>query len=226
MRTLEAQTAETLPEKKLPPDDELIEKILAGETLLFAVLVKRYNQRLYRIVRAITHDDAEAEDIVQHAHLTAYRSLQQLRGSAHYATWLTKIAVNEALGRMRREKRHHLILLEHSGGDATMSTPEEDLYRQELARLLEHHIDELPSALRVVFVMRDVEELDTAETAATLGISEAAVRVRLHRARQALQGTLSEAMTAAPDAFHFAGERCDRMTRAVLTELGLDQRGL
>jgi RNA polymerase sigma-70 factor (ECF subfamily) len=117
-----------------------------------------------------------------------------------------------------------LVALEDVGGEATMSTqtPADDAYRSELRRLLETHIDELPDALRVVFVMRDVEELDTSETAATLGISEAAVRVRLHRARALLQETLTQPMASAPDAFHFAGERCDRITASVMAALERD----
>jgi RNA polymerase sigma-70 factor, ECF subfamily len=204
-------------------DAEIVERIRSGNRSQFALLVKRHNQRLYRIARSIVRDDEEAEDIVQQAHVTAFRMLDQFRGEASYATWLTRITVNEALGRLRKSKRHGLVPLEQSGEEGTaVTTPEDDTYRRELARLLEREIDDLPDALRVVFVMRDVEELDTAETASTLGISEEAVRVRLHRARHALQSSLAHVLTAAPDAFHFAGDRCARITRAVLAELDLE----
>jgi RNA polymerase sigma-70 factor (ECF subfamily) len=208
-------------------DLELVDRILAGERAQFELLVRRNNQRVYRIVRAILHDDGEAEDTVQYAHVAAFRQLEQFRGASSYATWLTRIAVNEAYGRLRRRKRRVVVSLEEAGGEeATMSplaSPEDETYNHELGRLLERNIDELPDALRVVFVMREVEEVDTAETATTLGLSEAAVRVRLHRARAALQTSLTRAMAAAPEAFRFDGERCQRMVRAVLSELELLQ---
>lgn len=207
-----------------PSDGELVDRILAGERALFGRLVRRHNQRVFRIVRAILHDDGEAEDTVQYAHVAAFRQLEQFRGASSYATWLTRIAVNEAYGRLRRRKRRAVVPLEEARGEATMSpmaSPEDETYNHELGRLLERNIDELPDALRVVFVMREVQEVDTAETASILGLSEAAVRVRLHRARAALQSSLTRAMAAAPAAFRFDGERCDRMTQAVLTELGL-----
>lgn len=207
-----------------PSDVELVDRILAGERAQFERLVRRHNQRVYRIVRAILHDDGDAEDTVQHAHVAAFRQLEQFRGASSYATWLTRIAVNEAYGRLRRRKRRVVVSLEEAGGEATMSplaSPEDATYNHELGRLLERNIDELPDALRVVFVMREVEEVDTAETASTLGLSEAAVRVRLHRARAALQSSLTRAMAAAPAAFRFDGERCERMAGAVLSELGL-----
>jgi RNA polymerase sigma-70 factor, ECF subfamily len=205
-----------------PADPELIQLVLGGERDRFEVLVRRHNQRLYRIVRAILRNDSEAEDCVQHAHMTAFRQLAQFRGEASYATWLTRIAVNEAFARIRRSKDHVLVSLDVAGGDAarsTTATPEDETYQHELGRLLERHIDDLPDGLRVVFMMREVEELDTAETASLLGLSEAAVRVRLHRARGALQASLTGAMTAASDAFRFAGERCERITRSVLATL-------
>lgn len=219
-----SQKPQAPPGADLPSDPELIDRIQAGERQLFERLVRRHNQRLYRIVRAILRDDAEAEDVVQQAHVTAYRQLARFRGEASYARWLTRIAVNEAYGRMRRRKRRAVISLEEAADEATMrrmSTPEDETYSLELGRLLERHIDDLPDSLRTVFITREVEELDTAETAEALGLSEAAVRVRLHRARSALQASLARAMAAAPAAFRFDGERCDRLTRSVLGELGL-----
>lgn len=212
------------PGKDVRSDVELIERIRDGEPRLFGVLVQRHNQRLFRIVRAILRDDAEAEDVVQQSHVTGFRQLEQFRGESSYATWLTRIAVNDAYGRLRRRKRDAVVALDDAGGDATMSraaTPEDETYQHELGRLLERNIDELPDMLRVVFVMREIEELDTAETAATLGLTEAAVRVRLHRARSALQSSLTRSMASAPAAFRFDGARCDRITHGVLAALDL-----
>jgi RNA polymerase sigma factor (sigma-70 family) len=207
------------------PDSAVVAQVLQGERARYAILVRRHNQRLFRVARAILRDEAEAEDVVQYAHVTAYRNLEQFRGEASYASWLTRIAVNEALARLRRTKRYGLVSIDDAGGEATMSksSPDHDAYRAELRRLLEAHIDELPDALRVVFVMREVEELETAETAETLGISEAAVRVRLHRARSLLQERLTRLLSSAPDAYHFAGARCDRLTESVMALIDRDE---
>lgn len=221
----QARLAE-LPEHDSSSDGELVRKILDGEKVLYAVLMRRYNQRLYRAVRAIIRQDHEAEDVVQHAYVTAYDKLAQFRGDASFGTWLTRIAVNEAFGRIRKGKRSsaHLELVE-SGGDAAMANgdrdPEEATLRREMAALLERQIDGLPDNLRIVFMMRDVEELNTAETAASLGLNQEAVRVRLHRARALMRERLSTVMQAGPDAFHFAGERCERITLGVLDKLGI-----
>jgi RNA polymerase sigma-70 factor (ECF subfamily) len=212
-----------LPRADPAPDGELIRRILGGESVLFAVIMRRYNQRLYRAVRAIVGRDDEAEDVVQQAYVAAYSNLSRFRGEARLSTWLTRIAINEALGRMRKSQRAEIALVD--GGAERMEeprpTPEDATYRKELASLLEQHIDELPESLRVVFVMRDVEELDTAETAASLEISEEAVRVRLHRARHLLQERLSRILESATEAFRFDGERCDRIVQGVAEKLGL-----
>lgn len=210
------------PREDVRSDPELIERVLAGERLLFAVLVQRHNQRLFRVARAILRDDAETEDVVQQAHVTAFRQLAQFRGESSYATWLTRIAVNDAYGRLRRHRRRSAIPLDEAGGDPAMSravTPEDDAYHHQLGQLLERSIDELPDILRVVFVMREVEELGTSETASMLGLSETAVRVRLHRARATLQASLTRALATAPETFRFDGARCDRITRGVLAAI-------
>ncbi len=206
--------ARTLPREDPAPDEELVRRILAGEQALYAVLMRRYNQRLYRAVRAIIRQDHEAEDVVQHAYVAAYHNLGQFRGDAKFSTWLTRIAVNEALGRIRKSGRGEIqVVMEME------PTPEEHAYRREIGELLEHHIDGLPESMRVVFVMRDVEELNTAETAECLGISEEAVRVRLHRARTLLQEQLSRVIESAPEAFRFDGARCDRIVVGVTSRL-------
>jgi RNA polymerase sigma-70 factor (ECF subfamily) len=203
-------------------DDELLARVRRGERAAFAGLVRRYNQRLYRIVRSILRDDAEAEEVVQHVLVTAFHKLDQFRGDALFATWLSRIAINEAMGRVRARHRHGLELVDGHGelADAGPS-PAEAVYHREMRALLEAEIDLLPDNLRVVLVLRDVQELDTAETASCLGLTEAAVRVRLHRARNLLQERLSRVMEAFPEAYRFAGARCDRMLGAVAAALDL-----
>lgn len=204
------------------PDADLIARIRGGARRPFAVLVRRYNQRMFRIVRAVLRDDQEAEDVVQQAFVTAYDRLSQFRGDGSFGAWLTKIAVHEAYSRQRAAgRRGDLALVAARRDRGSSPTPEDAVERSQVAGILEAHVDAMPESMRLVFVMRDVEELTTAETAASLGISEAAVRVRLHRARNLLQGQLARALELAPDMFTFAGARCDRITSGVLATLCL-----
>ncbi|MCE9578366.1 MAG: RNA polymerase sigma factor [Deltaproteobacteria bacterium] len=209
-------------EAAAPTDDALIAEIRAGNPARFGVLVRRYNPRLYRAARAILGDDAEAEDAVQDAYVRAFDRLAQFRGEAAFSTWLTRIAVHEALTRRRRRAR--LVALDATE-ELTMSddpTPAQRASTAQLVGILEREIDALPDGLRDVLVLRDLEELDTAETAACLGLSLEAVRVRLLRARRALERALGDELAlTAPSAFRVAGPRCDRMHAAVATRLGV-----
>jgi RNA polymerase sigma-70 factor (ECF subfamily) len=206
-----------------PEDDDddprLVRRVLEGERQAFEPLMRRHNRRLFRAARAILRDDDEAEDVLQQAYLLAYHNLASFRGEASVGTWLTRIAVHEALARRRRRSNHaELTLVEPM--ETRMPSPEDDASRQQLAKLLERHIDALPEGYRTVFVLRDVEELDTAETARCLGLSEEAVRVRLHRARHLLQGSLLETLgESARETFGFAGARCDRIVAHVMVVL-------
>lgn len=199
-------------------DEEVVRQVLAGDAARFEVLMRRHNQRLFRAARAILRDDAEAEDAVQQAYLSAYAKLASFRGEARFATWLTRIAVHEALRRVR--KRPPLADLEVVEPVDVITSPEDATADRELRALLEGAVDALPESYRVVFVLRDVEEMSTRETADALELSEEAVRVRLHRARHALREWLYErADRLAGEAFHFAGERCDRIVRCVLERI-------
>lgn len=206
-------------------DLELVRRILEGEKDLYARLIRKYNQRIFRTARALLRTDHEAEDVVQQAYVTAYRSLPLFRGESSFSTWLTRICINEARARARKNGKHPHVALVDAGGAADMAdgsdSPEEAASRQELGALLEGQIEGLPENLRVVYVLRDVEELSTDETAGALQISAEAVRVRLHRARKLLEERLSQAMAEAPRVYHFDGERCDRIVAAVSARLGL-----
>src|SRR5687768_9123434 len=160
--------ADVLPEDDGASDEALVRRILLGQKLLFAVLMRRYNQRLFRVARAIVRDDHEAEDVVQHAYVAAYDNLSSYRGEAKFGTWLTRITLNEGHGRMRKNKRQFPVLEEGDSSSLSNSNPEAEAYRSELATLLEGHIDELAENLRLVFVLREVQELNTKETAALL----------------------------------------------------------
>ncbi len=202
---------------------EVVEAVLGGDRSRFAVLVQRYNQPLFRACRAVLGDDAEAEDAVQAAWIAAYRALASFRGEASFRTWATRIAVREASARLRRRGRLAEVPLE----DVTMNSdegPERAAQDGELGRFLERHIDALPEGMRTVLVLRDVLELDTAETAACVGIGEEAVRVRLHRARRALADSFTASLGelvdgAASRVWRFDGERCARMLDRVMAAI-------
>jgi RNA polymerase sigma-70 factor (ECF subfamily) len=207
-------------------DEAVVARVRDGESAQFALLVRRHNQRLFRAARAILPDDQEAEDALQQGYIQAFRHLDQFRGESSVATWLTRIVVRVALSRVRgRQRRAVLGVIGPVDAEARdvsdgARNPEDHAAAHQLGRLLERHIDALPDGYRAVFVLRDIEELPTAETAACLGISEEAVRVRLHRARAMLKEALSEVLdTATAQAFHFAGARCNRVVLSVMNAL-------
>jgi len=195
-------------------DQQLVERIRGGAREDFEILVRRHNQRLYRAARAIMKSDDEAEDIVQQAWLEVFRNLTQFRGDAAFTTWATRIAVNAAITHAR--KRPIIAEVPETIADAK---PDADVERAELGKVLEECLELLPQGNREVMVLRDVLELDTAETAQMLGLSEEAVRVRLHRARAAVAAELTERMIS--KVYSFAGERCARITRNVMAAIAL-----
>jgi RNA polymerase sigma-70 factor (ECF subfamily) len=204
-------------------DVEVIARVLGGESALFELIMRRHNQRLFRVCRAILRDDAEAEDAVQQVYLSAYTKLDQFAGTAALSTWLTRIAIHESIARSRRRRRRaELEAEELTMNDlaAAGATPEDAAAGVELRRTLESAIDQLPEAYRVVFVMREVQQLDVAETAASMDISEENVKVRLHRAKAMLRERLYErAERGASGAYPFLGARCDRIVARVLAAL-------
>jgi RNA polymerase sigma-70 factor (ECF subfamily) len=207
-------------------DEEVVERVLAGDRALFEVLVRRHNGRLYRAARAILRRDDEAEDAVQDAYVGAFAELSRFRGDAPFGAWLLRIAVNAALARRRRGRT--LVAIDPvRDGLAEVETmdhgddPERATGNRELRHALEAAVDALPAPLRTVFVLRDVEGLSTAEAAAALGLSAENVKVRLHRARAALRQRLDEALgRETRRLYSFDGERCDRIVAAVLARIG------
>ena len=205
-------------------DEEVVVQVLQGQTALFEVLMRRHNERVYRAARAIVRDEKEAEDVMQQAYVSAYVHLRQFRAQARFSTWLTRIAVNEALARVRRRGRYAPFDAESSleavmRPDST-DDPERQAFSGELRALLESAIDRLPDGGREVFVLREVEGLSTAEVAATLDVSEDVVKTRLSRARAALRRDLLErADASAHDVFRFYRPRCDRVVALVLARI-------
>jgi RNA polymerase sigma-70 factor (ECF subfamily) len=210
-------------------DEEVVRRVKEGETVLFEALIRRYNQRLYRVARSILRSDSEAEDVMQQAYVNAYAHLAQFAGRAKFSTWLTRIAVHEALARVRRRARWEGIDSmpdEHEDQSRVprdeRPDPERLAQATELRRLLDAAIDGLPRIYRSVFVLREAEQLDTQEVAACLEISEDTVRTRLHRARALLRRHLYERTGAtSASAFSFHLSRCDGIVADVLARLGL-----
>jgi RNA polymerase sigma-70 factor (ECF subfamily) len=210
-------------------DMETIQQVLGGNTAMFELLMRRYNERIYRAARSIVRDEQEAEDVMQQAYVNAFTHLRQFNGSAQFSTWLTRIAINEALARVRRRGRYEAFDDDLSNVEPFMSTnpvqnPERQAFVGELRGLLEGAIDTLPNGMREVFVLRDVEGLSTAEVAESLDVSEDVVKTRLSRGRAALRRALLDRTGAsAPEAFRFYRPRCDRVVQQVLARIA-DQR--
>lgn len=208
-------------------DEQVVALVLEGQTALFEVLMRRHNERIYRAARAIVRDEREAEDVMQQAYVNAYAHLRQFDGRAQFSTWLTRIAVNEAIARAKRRGRYQSLDEEAPGAaEFAMPTPhqhdpERQAFTRELSTLLEAAVDTLPDGHREVFVLRDVEGLSTAEAAESLGVSADVVKTRLSRARALLRRQLFErAGMAASNAFTFQRPRCDRVVAAVMARIG------
>lgn len=211
------------------PDEEVIRQVLEGNTAMFELLMRRYNERVYRAARAIVRDEQEAEDVMQQAYVNAFTHLRQFTGAAQFSTWLTKIAINESLARVRRRGRYETFDDERSNVESFMSrnvpeNPERRAFTGELRGLLEWAIDTLPDGMREVFVLREVEGLSTADVAESLDVSEDVVKTRLSRGRAALRRVLLERTGAtAPEAFRFYRPRCDRVVARVLAQITSDR---
>jgi RNA polymerase sigma-70 factor (ECF subfamily) len=218
------QARATRVEWTLLTDADLVARVVAGEADAFVALIQRYNRMVYRAARSVTGDDGEAEDVVQEAWTRAYAHIGEFRGDARIATWLVRIALNEALGRKRRvrpmieideideRQATRVIMFPSASND-----PESDLSRRQVRRILEEAIDSLPSLFRTVFVLRAVEDMSVEDIALQLGIPEATVRTRMHRSRTLLRKTIEKKLSASLiDVFPFDGVRCKRLTDRVL----------
>jgi RNA polymerase sigma-70 factor, ECF subfamily len=220
-------TPEVAARQEALSDEEVVTRVLAGETGMFEIVMRRHNQRLYRVARAILRNDGEAEDVMQDAYVRAYQHLDQFAGRAKFSTWLTRIAVHEALARQHRGTRYQVLepISEREGDpmDRVASlapSPEQQASNSEVRRLLEEAVERLPDAYRTIFMLRDVEEMSTTDTAAALDISEENVKVRLHRARALLRkGLYSWAGMKRKEAFDFHAERCDRVVKNVFQRI-------
>ena len=207
-------------------DEEIVERVRSGESALFEILMRRYNQRLYRVTRGILRNDSEAEDVMQEAYVQAYFHLGQFSGKGRFSSWLTKIAVHEAFARLRAQRRFvdwNAFDGKEVGMDRFESAEqnaEDQVLRQRIGEIMESAIDSLPEKYRVVFMLREVEGMSTEETSGCLDIGLEAVKSRLFRGKGILRKEIS-ARTAGvtPSLFQFGAERCDRIVANVLNQL-------
>jgi RNA polymerase sigma-70 factor (ECF subfamily) len=215
-------------------DMEIVQRVRGGDRALFEILMRRHNQRIYRAVRAIVKDESEAEDVMQQAYINAFTHLHQFEERSQFSTWLTRIAVNEAIA--RRQKMRVAAAFtgnsEETGGHVVdnitspQPTPEHLAYARELQRVLEDAVDDLPDAYRAVFMLRDIEGLSTGETGEGLGLGEEAVKTRLHRARAMIRRAVTARIgDVAAGAFQFQAPRCDRVVAFVLERIKASDPG-
>jgi RNA polymerase sigma-70 factor (ECF subfamily) len=225
-----------VPEPALQPlaseELDLVARARRSDPVAVKQLIQRYNQRLYRMARSIVRDDGEVEDVLQEAYVRAFTNLDGFRGEARFGTWLTRIVINEALGRLRRRRvtvnldeasaanggAAHIIPFPNAGPQLD---PEKTIAQREIGALLERAIDALPEAFRTILVARLIEGMSVEETAELFGLLPQTVKTRLHRARALLRREMEKHIgPVLGDAFPFAGRRCERLTDSVLSRLG------
>jgi RNA polymerase sigma-70 factor, ECF subfamily len=211
-------------------DTELVRRALARDETAVRAIMQANNRRLYRLARGILRNDSEAEDVVQEAYVRAFTHLESFRGDSSLSTWLSRIAMNEALGRLRRRRPAvELDSLPQGALEAEIiqfplsaaADPEKSMAQREIQAVVEHAIDELPEAFRLVFITRVIEGMNVEETAEILSLKPETVKSRLHRARNMLRDIVEKKIgPVVMEAFPFAGQRCERLTDTVLKRLG------
>jgi RNA polymerase sigma factor (sigma-70 family) len=213
-------------------DEEVVARVLSGEKELYEILLKRYNQTLYRTIRSYLHD-GEVEDIMQEAYIKAFEKLSQFQGGSSFSTWLIRIGINEALQFLRQKKKARVINLygDHEDStrilnmpDASKMNPEKKLINHERKLLLEKTIGQLPEKYRIVYMLREIEGMKNPEIAACLDITESNVKVRLHRAKLLIREEIFK-ISANANVFEFGNSRCDRMVERVMSRIGSPLNG-
>lgn len=221
----------TVAENTALPDAAVIERVLAGEVSLYELLMRRHNQKLYRVIRSYLKQEQEVEDTMQDTYLKAFEKLHQFRSNSLFSTWLIRIGINNALARLREQKRlspHSLLVdqpedFSHLLNQTNPMNPEQLAIRQEVKQLLEKAIDNIPEKYRIVYTLREVEDMPVQEISQCLDLSESNVKVRLHRAKAHLKESLFK-LSVSQDVFEFGNKRCDALVARVLQALPHDKQ--
>lgn len=205
-------------------DEKIIELIISGNKQLFEVIMRRYNQRLYRIQHSYISDEESIKDTLQSTYIKVFENLDKFRGESKFSTWITRIAINEALKFLNKKKRiSKLHLLEekrlmNEESTQQFESPEEIAIQKDYKELLEQIVNKLPPKYRSVYLMREIENMDTYETAKCLNISESNVKVRLHRGKQKIHDLIDKEFSRT-EIFDFLGERCDLIVYKVMEKI-------
>lgn len=217
-----------------PTEAELVARLAKRDEAAVRSTIRRYNQRLYRLARSVVRDDTEAEEVLQQAYFQAFTHIEGFRGEAKLSTWLSRIVLNEALGRLRRNRRAATVSIEAAGANAEVIPfpnanqpidPERSLAQRQVQALLEQAIDRLPEAFRTVLMARVVEGMSVEETAEVLALKPETVKTRLHRARGMIRSDLEHQLgDGLTTTYPFAGWRCDRLANAVIARLAAHAR--
>ena len=216
-------TRSTLPQME---DETIVSEILGGQPALFELLMRRHNQKLYRVARGMNVPDVECDDLIQQTYIQAYQKLDQFKGTAQFSTWLIRILINQRLMAVRKSKTviseqgvlYGLDRDDENRAAATVldpATPESEMIKKEMRMVLERAIEQLSEEYRAVYVMREIEDMSIRDIAECLGITESNVKVRLHRARKLLHTTLRHHLMP-HEIFSFGSKRCDRVVTLVM----------
>lgn len=207
------------------PDFVVVEKVLDGETELFEILLRRYNQLLFRTVRSYMDRSSDIDDVMQDTYIKAFQKLYQFNNEAQFSTWLIRIGINEALQRKRKSKRNKTVALSSEEGviqiaDTSIMNPERKTMHSESVLIVEKAIDQLPEKYKIVYMLKEVQDLEIAEISQSLGLSTSNVKVRLHRARNMMKESIVK-FTNTNNVFEFGNSKCDLLVYQVMAKIQL-----
>lgn len=205
------------------PDFMVVQKVLDGETELFEILLRRYNELLYRTVRSYVDRPSDIDDVMQDTYIKAFQKLYQFKNESLFSTWLIRIGINEALQRKRKSKKYHMLDINSEKGivqlaDRSIMNPERKTMYAESVQIIEKAIDLLPAKYKIVYVLKEVQDLEISEISDSLGLSNSNVKVRLHRARNMMKESIMK-FSNAKNAFEFGNSKCDRLVEQVMGKI-------
>ena len=205
------------------PDFMVVQKVLDGETELFEILLRRYNELLYRTVRSYIDRPSDIDDVMQDTYIKAFQKLYQFKNESLFSTWLIRIGINEALQRKRKFKRYQMLDISNEKGivqlaDRSIMNPERKTMYAESVHIIEKAIDLLPEKYKIVYMLREVQDLEISEISDSLGLSNSNVKVRLHRARNMMKESVMK-FSNAKNAFEFGNSKCDRLVEQVMGKI-------